>query len=291
MIAANARDNILFFSDKGKVYQLKAWQVPKYDRTARGTPVINVINLEAGETVTAILAAPDFEGSDFLVFATRAGEVKKSALKDFSAVRSNGLRAMDLELGDELLNVKHCKAGDDIILVTEQGQSARFTVDLLRTASRASGGVRGIKLGKGDRLASMDVVDPEAQLLVVTQNGFGKRTPLSSYPRKGRGIGGVRAIKTTPKTGPVAAARVVYGHEELMMISANGIVIRTAIDAISEHTGRATSGVTLMRVGKDDRVAAIAILEPSANGGDEEPEPESTAEGTEEDTETTEAPE
>jgi DNA gyrase subunit A len=266
MIAANARDNILFFSDKGKVYQLKAWQVPKYDRTARGIPVINVINLEAGETVTAILDAPDFENSDFLVFATRAGEVKKSPLKDFETVRSNGLRAMDLEPGDELLNVKHCREGDDIILVTERGQSARFSVDSLRTASRASGGVRGIRLSAGDKLAAMDVVDPEAQLLVVTQLGYGKRTPLEAYPRKGRGIGGVRAIKTTAKTGPVATARVVYGHEELMMISAGGIVIRTPIDTISEHAGRATSGVILMRIQSGDRLAAIALLEPSPNG-------------------------
>jgi len=269
MVAANARDNILFFTDNGKAYQLRAWQVPRYDRTARGTPLINVIDIESDEKVTAILAAPDFENSDFLIFATRQGEVKKAALKGFSQVRKNGLRAMTLEEGDELLDVKHCRAGDNVILVTERGQSARFTVDLLREASRVSGGVRGIKLSRADHLASMDVVVPEAQLLVVTQKGFGKRTPLSAYPVKGRGIGGVRAIKTTEKTGPVKAARVVYGHEELMMISANGIVIRTAIETISERSGRSTSGVILMRVGQGDEVAAIAVLEPSANGGDE----------------------
>lgn len=267
MVAANARDNILFFSDKGKVYQLKAWQVPSYDRTARGTPLINIINVEPGESITAILAAPDFENSDFLIFATRAGEVKKSPLKDFSQVRSNGLRAMTLEEGDELLDVKHCRAGDDIILVTERGQSARFVVDVLRTASRISGGVRGVRLAQGDQLASMDVVIPDAQLLIVTRNGYGKRTPLSAYPVKGRGIGGVRAIKTTPKTGPVAAARVVQGYEELMMISAQGIVIRTPLETISERSGRATSGVILMNLRDGDRLAAIAILEPTPNGG------------------------
>jgi DNA gyrase subunit A len=269
MVAANSRDNILFFSDKGKVYQLRAWQIPKYDRTARGTPVINLINLEAGETVTAILAAPDFENSDYLIFATRKGEVKKSRLADFSSVRSNGLRAMDLEPGDELLDVKECRAGAEVILVTERGQAVRFGVDLLREASRASGGVRGVRLERGDRLASMDVVDPEAQLLVVTQFGYGKRTPLSAYPVKGRGIGGVRALKATPKTGPVAAARVVEGTEELMMISTGGIVIRTPIETISEHSGRATSGVTVMKLRDGDRLAAIALLEPSANGDTE----------------------
>jgi DNA gyrase subunit A len=266
MIAANARDNILFFSDKGKVYQLKAWQVPSYDRTARGTPLINVIQVEPGEEITAILAAPDFENSDFIIFATRAGEVKKTPLKHFDQVRSNGLRAMNLEEADVLLDVKHCRAADHIILVTERGQSARFNVDILRTASRISGGVRGIRLTATDKLASMDVVIPDAQLLVVTQNGYGKRTPLSAYPAKGRGIGGVRAIRTTSKTGPVAAARVVQGHEELMMISAGGIVIRTPLETISERSGRATSGVILMNLREGDRLAAIALLEPSPNG-------------------------
>jgi DNA gyrase subunit A len=207
-----------------------------------------------------------------LIFATRSGEVKKSPLKDFSAVRSNGLRAMTLEEGDVLLDVKHCREGDHIILVTERGQSARFNVDILRTASRVSGGVRGIRLAAKDQLASMDVVIPDAQLLVVTQNGYGKRTPLTSYPVKGRGIGGVRAIKTTDKTGPVAAARVVQGYEELMMISAGGIVIRTPLETISERAGRATSGVILMNLREGDRLAAIAILEPSPNGNGDVPE-------------------
>jgi DNA gyrase subunit A len=273
MVAANARDNILFFTDKGRVFQLKAWQVPSYDRTARGTPVINVIEIEAGEKVTAILAAPDFENSDFLILATRAGEVKKSPLKDFAQVRRNGLRAMNLEEGDVLLDVKHGRAGDEVILVTELGRSARFSIDPLREASRISGGVRGIRLAKGDALATMDMVIADAQLLVITQNGYGKRTPLSSYPSKGRGIGGVRAIRTTAKTGPVAAARVVHGDEELMMSSAGGIIVRIAIDSINEYSGRLTSGVKVMNVKDGDRVAAIAILEPSTNGnGDDDPD-------------------
>jgi DNA gyrase subunit A len=271
IVAANARDNLLFFTDAGKVYQAKAWQVPSYDRTARGTPLINVIDIEAGENVTAILAAPDFENSVFLIFATRSGEVKKSPLKDFSSVRRNGLRAMTLEPRDVLLDVKHCRAGDDVILVTERGQSARFTVNVLRTASRISGGVRGIKLGANDHLASMDVVVPGAQLLVVTRQGFGKRTPLSAFPRKGRGIGGVRAFKATTKTAHVAAARVVQGYEELMMISERGMVVRTAIDTISEQAGRSTSGVRLMNVREGDRLAAIAILQPSPEGNGGEP--------------------
>ncbi len=278
MVAANSRDNILFFSDKGKVYQLRAWQIPKYDRTARGTPVINVINLEPGETVTAILAAPDFENSDYLIFATRRGEVKKTQLSDFSAVRANGLRAMNLEPDDELLDVKHCPTGSDVILVTESGQAVRFGVDSLRSASRVSGGVRGIKLAPGDNLSSMDVVVDGGQLLVITQSGYGKRTPLSAYRATGRGGQGVRTLKATQRTGPVAAARVVRGHEELMMISTGGIVIRTALDTISEHASRATSGVTVMSLRQGDRLAAMALLEPAANGDGEPVDETSLAE-------------
>jgi DNA gyrase subunit A len=200
IVAANARDSILFFTDRGRAFQLKAWQVPSYDRTARGTPLINVIDVEPGEIITAILAAPDFE-NDFLVFATQNGEVKKSRLNDFAAVRRNGLRAMSLDDGDELLAVKHCRAGDHLILVTERGQSARFDVDILRTASRISGGVRGIRLPAGVKLASMDVVVPDAQLLVVTRSGFGKRTPLTAFPRKGRGIAACAPSKPPPRLG------------------------------------------------------------------------------------------
>jgi DNA gyrase subunit A len=189
--------------------------------------------------------------------------VKKARLKDFAAVRSNGLRAMDLEEGDELLDVKEAREGSDVVLVTERGQAVRFNTNRLRLASRVSGGVRGVRLAEGDKVANMAIAIEDAQLLVVTTQGYGKRTPLDAYPTKGRGTGGVRTFKATPKTGPVAGARIVYGDEELMMISAGGIVIRMAIDSISERAGRATSGVTLMRVEENDRVAAVAILKPT----------------------------
>jgi len=221
-----------------------------------------VVNIEPGETVTAILAAPDMENGEVVIFATKQGEVKKARLSDFAKVRTNGLRAMNLEDGDELLDVKECRDDDDVILVTSRGQAARFRVGKLRLASRSSGGVKGVRLASGDQVANMAVVRPGAQLLVITENGYGKRTPIDVYPTKGRNTGGVRTFKATPKTGPVAAARMVEGDEELMMISANGIVIRMAIETISERTGRATSGVTLMRVDDGDRVAAVAILRP-----------------------------
>src|SRR3954454_23634881 len=209
MIVAHARDNLLFFTNQGKVYQTKAYQIPEFERTAKGIPLINVIDLDPKESVTAILTAPDFENNDFLVMATKLGEIKKTSLHDFESVRRNGLRAMDLEPKDELCWVRHCSAGDDVILVSEQGQALRFGVDVLRTASRTSGGVRGLKLTPGDQLAGMDVVDPDGQLLVVTEHGMGKRTMLKHYSQHGRGTGGQRILNITKKTGKVASVQVV----------------------------------------------------------------------------------
>ncbi|MFN8525890.1 MAG: DNA gyrase subunit A [Chloroflexota bacterium] len=266
MVVAHARDNILFFTNRGKVYQSKAYQIPEFERTARGVPLINVIDLDSSETVTAILAAPDFENNEFLVMATRMGEVKKTSLQDFAQVRRNGLIAMDLEPEDELCWVRHCAGGQDLMLVSEQGQALRFCVDVLRTASRTSGGVRGLKLAKGDQLAGMDIVDPEGQILVITSNGYGKRTKLNQYDSHGRGTGGIKTLKVTPKTGIVASAQVVHGDEELMLISASGIVIRTELSTIN-LLGRATQGVAVMNLKTGDRVACIAII--TGEGGED----------------------
>ncbi|MBA2447472.1 MAG: DNA gyrase subunit A [Chloroflexi bacterium] len=260
MIIANARDNVLFFTNRGKVYQTKAYQIPEFERTARGVPLINVIDLDQKETVTAVLAAPDFENNEFLIMATRFGEIKKTSLQDFATVRRNGLNAMDLEPDDELRWVKHCTAGCEVMLVSEQGQALRFPVDVLRNASRSSGGVRGLRLAKGDFLAGMDIVDPKGQLLVVTELGMGKRTLLKHYEPHGRGTGGVKTLNITRKTGPVCTAQVVHGDEELMLISKSGIVIRTELTTISQQ-GRASQGVAVMYLKPNDKVACIAVLD------------------------------
>ncbi len=259
MVIANARDNILFFTNRGKVYQTKAYQIPEFERTARGVPLINVIDLDQKEAVTAILTAPDFANNEFLIMATRQGEVKKTTLQDFATVRRNGLIAMDLEPTDELCWVKHCGAGCDVILISELGQALRFPVDVLRTASRSSGGVRGMKLAAGDRLAGMDIVDPKGQLVVVTEHGMGKRTLVNAYKPHGRGTGGQRILNITPKTGKVASAQVVHGDEELMLISSSGIVIRTELGTIRQ-VGPYAQGVIVMNLRPNDSVACIAVI-------------------------------
>jgi DNA gyrase subunit A len=258
LVGASLRDHLLFFTDRGKVYQLRTNQVPEYDRAAKGLPLINLLNLDPRETVTAVLAVPDFD-QDYLVMATRKGEIKKTRLEEFETVRSSGLIAMDLEEGDELGWVKRADDGQDLVLVSAQGQALRFSVDQLRAASRTSGGVRAMKLAAGDEIVALDVVDPQGQLLVVSANGFGKRTPLDQYPRQGRATGGVVTLKITPKTGPVATAQVVRGGEDVMLISAGGKAMRTPVADIAQQ-GRATSGVAVMSLNPGDRVACITLI-------------------------------
>jgi DNA gyrase subunit A len=267
MVTARARDNLLFFTDRGRVFQLKAYELREFERTARGLPVNNFIQIESGETVTAVLAAPDFENNKFLIMATRLGEVKKTSLADFASVRRNGLIAMDLEPNDELCWVKHCPAGADIILVSEQGQALRFGVDALRSASRTSGGVRGMRLAKGDRLAGMDVVDPQGDLLLITQLGNGKRVRVREYTPHGRGTGGIKTLTITPKTGPVGTVRSAHGAEEVMLISSGGTILRTPLALISRQ-GRAARGVTVMDLKPGESVAAVALLDGEDEGDD-----------------------
>jgi DNA gyrase subunit A len=259
MLAVNAHDSLLFFTDRGRVFQLEAHRVPEADRTAKGLPIINLIGMDPRETITAALGVADFSQADFLLMATRRGEIKKVPLEEFASVRSSGLIAMDLEAGDELAWVKHCKAGSEIILVTEKGQAIRFEGADVPVRSRMAGGVRGIRLAEGDRVVGMDVVRKDGQLLVVTSNGFAKRTPLKEYPLQGRGGSGVKTATLTEKTGTITAAHVINGDEELMVISAKGIVLRTMASTISGQ-GRAAQGVGLIALKAGDRVACVATI-------------------------------
>ncbi len=261
MFPARTLDTILFFSDKGKVYSEKAYQIPDADRTGKGVPIVNVLALDPRETVTATVAVPNFEAAEYCTMATRNGKVKRVELSEFASVRPSGLIAISLEEGDELGWVRLTRGNDEIILVTEKGQALRFHEDNVRPMGRQAMGVIGIRLRRGDFVTSMEVSEPEGDLLVVTTKGFGKRTPLSEYPSKGRATRGVLTINKNAlkKIGVIASARVVHEVDHLTIISSNGVVLRTKVQEIS-RAGRATRGVILMNVQDEDTVASVARI-------------------------------
>ncbi len=259
LLVADTHDSMLFFTGRGCVFQLRAYELPDAKRQAKGDALVNLIDMPQGDTVTALVGVRSFE-KDYLVQATRRGEVKKTALSEFESVRRAGLICMDLESGDELVTAKQVAEDDDVVLISNRGKAVRFSVKELRAASRASGGVRGIQLGKDEKVVGMEVVTHNTQLLTVTANGFGKRTPFEDYPRHHRGGGGVVTHQITDKTGLVVAARTVDEMQELMIISSSGIILRTRIDSIS-MVGRGTQGVHLMGVGPGDAVASISVFE------------------------------
>ena len=271
LFPARSLNTVLFFSDRGKVYSEKAYQIPDADRTARGVLLAGVLALASDETITAAVAVPDFAAANFCTMVTRNGKIKRVALSEFAAVRPSGLIAISLGKGDVLGWVRLTTGKDDLILATEKGQALRFHEKLVRPMGRPAAGVRAIRLRKGDRLSGMDVVDKKADLLVVTRNGFGKRTPLAEYPAKGRGTMGVMTLsrEKLSLTGPIAAARVVRADEDLTIISSGGIVLRTKMDQI-KRAGRATMGVHVVNLKKGDVVAGVAtfpaIDEPAAEG-------------------------
>ncbi len=261
LVVGDTHDNLLFFTDRGKVYHLRAYDIPDSKKQARGTFITNLIEMDQRERVTTIVVVKDYE-HDFMVLATREGQAKKTPLKEFEEVRRNGKIAMRLDDGDELIAARLASAESDLVLVSSDGQAIRFTVQSLRSASRISGGVRGLKLRDGAYVVGAEAVQSDAQqLLVITERGFGKRTELGQYARKGRGGLGVLTLNITEKTGIVAAVRLVAPDHELMLVSEDGILIRTRVDSIS-LLGRNTQGVTVMKVGETDRVASIANFDP-----------------------------
>ncbi len=258
LLVAHSHDSLLFFTDRGRVFQLKVYELPDVSRTAKGEHIINLISIEQRERVTALVCVPKGVSRDFMIVATRKGEVKKTAMDEFEVVRRSGLIAMDLEEDDELIGARLARADDDVLLVTAGGQAIRFTVAELRSASRMSGGVRGIRLAQGDRVVSLNLATPGCELLVVTEHGYGKRTPIEEYPTHNRGGGGVITARITEKTGHVAASRMISEKDnDLMIISAGGVVIRTDVTTIA-RAGRATQGVRLMHLAEGDAVVAVA---------------------------------
>ena len=260
LAAADTHDNLLFFTNRGKVFNLKCYEIPAdSSRTAKGMAIVNLFPITENERVTAMVVVSDFKPDVYLLLATCRGEIKKTTLDSFAAVRSSGLIAMDLEEGDELVAAGLATERDDIILVTQKGQTIRFAVSSLRAASRTSGGVRGIRLAAVDQVIGMDIVYPDALLLVITSRGLGKLTPIGDYPRQHRTGRGVRTFNIIEKSGDVTAAEVVSLSDQLMIISADGIVERTPVKGISVQ-GRRTQGVRLMRLSAGDKVVAIACF-------------------------------
>ncbi|HSB91066.1 MAG TPA: DNA gyrase subunit A [Anaerolineales bacterium] len=261
LFPARSLHSVLFFSDRGKVYSEKAYQIPESDRTDRGIPMASILALGSDETVTAAVAVPDFNAATYLTMVTRRGKIKRVALSEFAAVRPSGLIAISLEKGDVLGWVRLTGSKDEIILVTRQGQALRFPEKAVRPMGRPAAGVRAIHLRSGDEVTSVEVVRKHGDLLVVTANGYGKRTPLKEYAPKGRGTMGVQTLSKDKMdvTGPVAAARVVEDEDELTIISSGGIVLRTKVKEI-KRAGRATMGVRVVNLKPGETVAAVASV-------------------------------
>jgi DNA gyrase subunit A len=270
LVVADTHDNLLFFTNRGRVFHLKCHEIPADStRTAKGIALVNLFSITEDERVTAMVALADFKPGAYLLMATSGGEIKKTMADKFAVVRSSGLIAMDLEPGDELVAARLAGDKDDVLLVTELGQSIRFAVSELRGVSRTSGGVRAIRLGADDRVVAMDVMHPGDYVLIVTGGGYGKLTPVDSYPKQHRAGGGVRTFKLTEKSDKVAASAVVSLKQQVMIISAEGIVIQTPVKEKDPRQGitvqgRSTQGVKLQVLDSGDRVVAIACFEKEA---------------------------
>ncbi|HHX22740.1 MAG: DNA gyrase subunit A [Tepidanaerobacteraceae bacterium] len=250
---------VMFFTDKGNVYRLKAYEIPESGRTARGTAIVNLLPLEPRESVNAMITIKDFDEARYLLFATRNGTVKKTLLSEYKSLRKTGLIAITLRDNDELVGVRLVDRGDELILGTHQGMSIRFGVDDVSSVGRTAIGVKGIDLRNGDRVVSMDIVQKGQDVLVVTEKGFGKRTDEKEFRSQGRGGKGVIIQKVTEKTGPVAGIRVVGESDEVMLSTGSGVIIRMLASEISKMS-RNTLGVTLIKLDEKDLLVSLAVV-------------------------------
>ena len=258
LFIASTHDYMLFFSSHGKVYRLKVYELPEASRHARGSAIVNLLPLEKGETIEAVIATKDFPEDEYLMFATAQGMVKKTSMKLYDRTRRDGLIAINLKEGDRLISVKRVAPGEKIIMVSSAGKAIQWDESEVRAMGRDTMGVRGMKVNADARVLGMEIARPDSELLVITELGYGKRTPISEYPVHHRGGQGVYTITMTTKKGMLAAMEVVDEDDEIMIITEEGIVVRTPISGISQ-LGRSTQGVTIMNVAKKDKVTAMAI--------------------------------
>jgi DNA gyrase subunit A len=263
LLVGSTHDYLLFFTDKGRVYREKIYDLPEAERAARGSHIRNILPLEEGERVQTVLTLKDFDAEGFFVFATRQGLIKRTAIREYGNINAAGLIAINLLDGDELVTVRITDGQADIVLATSSGQAIRFDEEQVRDTGRATQGVIGIRLRDGDFVVSLAVIPAElkgsAELLTVSECGFGKRTPLLEYPVQGRGGMGVITMKVTDKTGALVSLNSVQGREELFVLSEGGVLIRTRVGEVSSY-GRPSQGVTIMRLGEADRVVATMVM-------------------------------
>jgi DNA gyrase subunit A len=261
LFVCSTHDYLLFFTNRGKVYREKVYDLPEAQRTAKGRALVNVLPLRDGERVQAVQATRDFTEGKYLVFATKKGQIKKTEFKAYNTpIRADGIIAIKIRDDDELVAVRRTSGEDDIIMVSRSGQAARFNEDKARPMGRDTGGVKGMNVDRADNwVLAMDVVRPGTELLVVTENGYGKRTPIEDYPVKGRGTMGVKTIGLTEKKGGLAGALIVREHHDLVFISQTGMVQRTSVRGISRQ-GRPAQGVRVMNLREDDQVSAVALV-------------------------------
>ena len=266
LFVASTHSYMLFFSTKGKVYRLKVYELPEASRHARGSAIVNLLPLEQGETISAVIATKDFPEDEYLMFATEHGMVKKTSMELYDRTRRDGLIAINLKDGDELISVRRVAPGENVIMVSSAGKAIMWPEDEVRAMGRGTMGVRGMNVPAGSKVLGMEIAREGTDLFVITEKGYGKRTPIGDYPSHHRGGQGVYTITMTEKKGLLAAMKIVADEDEIMIMSEEGVVVRTPVEGISE-LGRSTQGVRVMNVAEEDRVTAVAI---SSNGKNDE---------------------
>ena len=262
LVSTSTHDHLLFFTNKGRVYRLKGYEIPEYGRTAKGLPIVNLLKLDEGESIQTIInVEQDRSDEAYLFFTTRQGLVKRTNVAEFSNIRQNGLKALNLRDEDELINVFLTDGNTDVIIGTKYGYSVRFNEAVVRNMGRSATGVRGVNLRDGDKVVGASVITDQDEVLVITEKGYGKRTIAGEYPTKGRGGKGIKTANITEKNGPLAGLLTVKGDEDLMIITDTGVMIRTGVADISQ-TGRSTQGVKVMRLDQDAKIVTFTTVQP-----------------------------
>ena len=262
LVSCSTHDTLLFFTNKGKVYRAKGYEIPEYGRTAKGIPVINLLGVDSSEKIQTVIAVnQQSQEESYLFYITKLGVVKRTDVKAFSNIRSNGLIAVGLKENDELVKVLQTNGNNAVIIGTHNGYTVTFKEDAVRNMGRTAAGVRGIRLREQDYVIGASIIESDDEVLVITENGYGKRTKSSEYPIKGRGGKGIKTANITEKNGPLAGLTTVKGDEDVLLITDRGVLIRFHVDSVSQ-TGRATLGVRLMKMEEDTKVVTMAIVEP-----------------------------